>query len=265
MPRARFAAIISLSLTATWLASACIVAPLDSTKTGLPDGAECERKEDCRSHACNHNRLCAHSYCECPGKTCTDGGEASPDCSDGWLCVYYESILHGVGEFFGSDGDPNGGTCRPTCAATCPAHYICGGTFCEPDPDWANPVPSVSWSGDAEGTLSGAGQTTTVKLENGKMVRLSASAESPVDVAIKTYAWTVVGDSGEPQMLEGMGADVVLDSGSYRRAELRVSDADLRSSLVTVTFQVCLGTGAKCGYQGSGCCNECDAAKQFCL
>jgi hypothetical protein len=261
----RLAPTIPATLAAAWLASACIVAPLDSSPAGLPDGAECERAEDCRSHGCNHNRLCAHSACECPGKTCTQGGEASPDCATGWLCVYYESILHGVGEFFGSEGDLNGGTCRPTCKATCPEHYLCGGDFCEADVYWANPLPSVSWSGGAQGTLSGAGQTTSVKLENGKTVSLSASAESPVDVAIKSYQWTVVSDSGDRQMVEGTSLEVVLDSGSYRRAELSVSDADARTSLLTVIFEGCLGSGAQCGYQGSGCCSECDAAKMFCL
>lgn len=254
---------VSVALLA-WLAAACIAAPLGSEKSGLADGARCKHDEDCRSHGCNHNLLCAHSACDCPGETCTDGGEASPDCADGWVCVYYKSVLHDVGEFFGSKGDLNGGTCQPTCAATCPEHYICGGQLCKADNDWPNPVPSVSWSGAVEGNLGGSGHMQTVKLEKGKQVTLTASATSPADIAITRYSWTIVTDSGQREPMEAQTVDVVLD-GSYARAELVVGDADGRTGYLQVTFEGCGGSGAQCGYQGSGCCNGCDADKKFCL
>jgi hypothetical protein len=255
-----------MSALAPWLIAGCIAAPLDDMKSGLPDGAECVHDQDCHSQGCNYNRLCRHSACDCPGKTCTEGGEASPDCASGWLCVYYKSILHGVGEFFGSEGDLNGGTCQPSCkTSACPEHYLCDGEFCKADDYWANPIPSIRWSGDAEGSLNGSTQTQSVPLEKGKHVTLTASAESPVHVAIAKYAWTIVAESGERTAYEGMTVDISLDSGGFRRAELIVSDADARSAQISVSFEACLGAGESCGYQGSGCCNACDADKKFCL
>jgi hypothetical protein len=174
-------------------------------------------------------------------------------------------VLSGVGNFFGVEGDPDGGTCQPTCDPACPEHYHCTGRLCAADPDWADPIPTVSWSGAAEGTLSGAGRTTTVKLERGNTVTLTATAQSPVDVAVTKFAWNIVGDSGERSMLEAMSVDVTLDSDSYRRVELSVGDAEARSAELTVILESCSGPGTACGYQGSGCCNECDAQNKFCL
>jgi hypothetical protein len=254
-----------IACVAISFASACLAAPLGSQKAGLPDGAECEHAEECKSGGCNHNRLCAHSSCDCPGDTCTPGGEVSKDCQQGWLCVYYKSLFNGAASVFGIEGDLNGGTCQVPCVPACPEHYFCTGQFCGADPYWANPVPSVSWSGAAEGTLSGNGQTAQVMLEQGKTVSLTASAVSPVEAALSSFAWTIVDSSGERVMSDGMQVDVTLDSSSFKRAELQVLDADTRAAQISVVYETCLGTGGACGYQGSGCCSACDADRKFCL
>jgi hypothetical protein len=167
--------------------------------------------------------------------------------------------------FFSGDQD-NDGYCQLPCSAGCPDHYACGGQFCEPILGWTDPVPSVTWSGAAEGTLSGKDGSMTVNIEHAKTVSLVASATSPVDSAIKSFDWTLVnGDSGERLMSSGENVDLMIDpGGSYRRAELTVTDAKLRASTMSVVFQSCSGAGEECGYQGSGCCNSCDSATNLC-
>jgi hypothetical protein len=247
--------------------AACVVPAAGEGKSGLPDGAECTQASDCRSGGCNRNRLCAHSLCDCPGDTCTSGGEVSKDCQAGWLCVYYKSLTAPVGEFFGIEGDLDGGYCQIPCSASCPKHYLCGSQdLCVADPDWANPIPSLSWTGGVQGELHGSGQFQNVKLEPGLTVTLSASAESPIHENVTNFAWTIVSSAGDSMTLETQSVDVTLaEADAYRRAELVVSDAALRSAQLSVSFEACLGRGKACGYQGSGCCSTCDADGKLCF
>jgi hypothetical protein len=105
-----------------------------------------------------------------------------------------------------------------------------------------------------------------VKLEPGLTVTLTASAESPVHESVTNFAWTIVGSAGDSMTLESQSVDVTLaETDAFRRAELVVSDAGLRSAQISVSFEACFGQGKACGYQGSGCCNTCDADAKLCL
>jgi hypothetical protein len=250
------------------VAEACIVDPLaDEKPSKLPDGARCESKEDCKSGGCNRNKLCAHSRCDCPGSTCDAAGERSKDCSDGWLCVYYEGIFEDVGVVFGFDRDLDGGACKPLCEGGCPEHYLCtDGRYCTADPYWADPIPSITWSGDSEGNASGRGQNRETALELGKSVTIQAQASSPIGAEIRDFTWTIVSSSGARTMLENTTIDLTLEMDlSYKRAELTVVDADGRGGDLAISFKGCFGPGTTCGYQGSGCCNECNDERTHCL
>lgn len=218
-------------------ASACVIDPLSDEKSGAADGARCNENEDCRSGRCQENKLCAHSLCDCPGDSCAEGGEKSADCSSGWLCVYYSSIIGDIGEVFGVDHDLDAGSCQPLCSAGCPAHYTCqGGTFCAADWYWAHPIPTIRWTGCAEGSLTGREQQTQVSLAVGCEVMLSAEADSPVDMPM-TYEWTLSNWSGETMQVEGKTATFVLgENDSSGRADLRVRDSDSRDGTISVSF-----------------------------
>src|SRR5262245_33527193 len=84
-----------------FLSAACVAAPFSEQRKGKPDGSRCDEDEECVSGACgDYSHLCGHSFCDCPGDTCSKGGEPSPDCSAGWTCVYYETIFGDIGEVF---------------------------------------------------------------------------------------------------------------------------------------------------------------------
>jgi hypothetical protein len=251
-----------------WLAS-CVPAPFGShADDKKADGSRCDVNDECKSGSCGKNsRLCSHSYCDCPGDTCASGGETSPDCSIGWKCVYFETVLGDIGEAFNIDRDRDGGYCRPTCAAGCPEHYVCqDGMFCSPDSHWADPIPSVTWSGAVAGAQGGRNGKAQVQLEQGQTVELNASAESPLGFPLQTFEWTVTYESRSQEQQSGRSISIMLDEKtSYARAELSVRDADYRTGLFTVTFDGCFGAGRTCGYQGSGCCSECDKTNNTCM
>jgi len=250
-----------------WVAGAC-VAPFSDEESGRPDAARCDTAEDCRSGACNHSKLCTHSFCDCPGDTCSAGGEVSRDCNPGWLCVYYESIGGDIGEVFGVERDLNGGSCQAPCSAGCPEHYSCGpgAKYCSMDDFWAYPVPTLRWSGAVTGELSGREKDVQVKVEYGRSVMLDAEASSPVESSIVAYEWTLTSGSQPELKVEGRSATFMLEEiDQYGRAALHVRDSDDRSGAISVGFTGCQGTGKACGYQGSGCCTGCDAAGKSCL
>lgn len=250
------------------LAPACIVAPpfdeLDEKEAGRADGALCSDDTQCGAGICTSSHLCAHSTCNCPGEGCDPQGEPSGDCADGWVCVYYESVFESIGEVFDVEHDMDGGYCQPLCEAGCPEHYSCRGRFCVADQEWVNPRPTVSWTGAVEGTLEGLSHRD-VQVEAGQRVTLTASATSPIDAEIASYQWTIVRGSGEREQIEDTRVEVIAEQGSYVRAELIVSDDEIHSALVSVTFSACNGEGAQCGYEGSGCCAGCDDASNTCL
>jgi hypothetical protein len=259
--RPRYLPLLALLLAS--LSASCAVLPKEDEP--LEDGSHCQDGKACRSGTCTIDELCAPSSCNCTGDACNANGEASSDCDSKWVCVASTSIVEDIGMFFSGDHD-NDGYCQLPCSAGCPEHYACGGQFCEPILGWTDPVPNIAWSGAAEGTLSGKDASTTVNIERAKTVSLVASAKSPVDSAIKSFDWTLVnGDSGERIMSSGDSVDLMIDpGGSYRRAELTVTDTKLRASTMYVVFQSCGSLGEQCGYQGSGCCNSCDSATNLC-
>jgi hypothetical protein len=180
------------------------------------------------------------------------------------LCVLSTNVVEDIGQFFSGDRD-NDGYCQLPCSAGCPEHFACGGEFCAPIPGWADPVPSASWSGAAEGTVTGAGAEMKVPLERDKPVTLTASATSPADAKISTFGWNLVDESGTQTTSTGETVDVTIaPGGSYRRAELTVTDAKMRAGLLYVIFEACSGAGEECGFQGSGCCSSCDDASNSC-
>jgi hypothetical protein len=261
VPRALLASVLSV-------ASACVVAPFGDGHSGSPDGSECDTNDDCRSKTCGYEKLCAHSQCDCPGDSCTEGGETSSDCSKGWLCVYYDSLLGDIGQVFGQDHDYDAGSCQAPCSAGCPEHYVCnpGATFCSADSYWSYPVPTVHWSGAAAGTLSGRDQTTIVPLEIGKPVTLEAEAMSPIGMSIDDFQWTWGNWNGDTMKVTGHTATFMLEETEMAgRVDLQVADPDMRTGNISVQFQGCYGTGHACGWQGSGCCTMCDDKKEFCL
>jgi hypothetical protein len=250
-----------------WFASACVV-PFNDGPSGSPDGARCDVDDDCRSGTCTSMKLCAHSRCDCPGDTCTEGGEVSSDCAKGWRCVYYDSLLEDIGAFFGQERDYDGGLCQVPCTAGCPEHYMCspGGIWCEPDWQWVYPVPTIRWTGAANGMLTGRDQTTNVTLEIGKSVTLTAEATSPLGMSIDDFVWTASDWNGATTQVKGHTTTFMLEEQqSSGRVDLQVMDPDSRTGVISVQFQGCSGTGEMCGWQGSGCCAGCDEKKEFCL
>ena len=163
--------------------------------------------------------------------------------------------------------NPHDGYCQPTCAAGCPEHYLCNndGDYCSPDVEWAYPIPSVTWAGAVTGELRGAGQMTTVVVEGGSTITLTGSAKSPTGAAIVGLDWTTVSSAADYMDFEGSTIETTVPVGSYRRVELRVTDDEARGGLITVVFEACLGAGATCGYNGSGCCGSCDHPSDTCL
>lgn len=253
----------------TLLLCACVPAPFGAgDEDKKSDGTRCDIDAECKSGTCGRNsRLCTHSFCDCPGDTCTRGGEQSPDCSPGWTCVYYETVAGDIGEVFNIDRDTDGGYCRPTCAAGCPEHYTCSdGMFCSVDSSWADPVPRVEWSGGAEGSGGGRNQMTRVALERGQSVQLRASAESPLGLQVQTFEWQLMFGGRRTEMFSEPDVSFTLDEMiSDVRAELAVRDPDYRTGLYTIIFEGCTGAGGVCGYEGSGCCNGCDKPNKTCL
>lgn len=240
----------------------------DAERDGPTDGMECEVDDDCSTGACTQASLCSHSSCRCSGDECGPEGQAVDACREGWVCVDAKSILDPVSEFFGRMPAEDRGYCQPTCDAGCPEHYFCDaeGRFCEPDRSWADPRPTVRWSGAASGEYAGVGQSTTVQVEGGATVTLEGDATSPVDAPVTMLQWNVVSSSGEREEYAGSTLEIPVPADlSYRRVEFTARDEAFRSATVTVVFETCFGPGEVCGYEGSGCCNGCDAQGELCL
>jgi hypothetical protein len=231
------------------------------------DGEVCEVGEDCTTGVCTSSALCSHSACDCPSGHCAEAGEVTSDCLDGWRCVGYDSLFDPVTEFFGGKVNEHNGYCQPACEGGCPDHYLCGsdGEFCEPDSAWAYPVPTVVWSGDASGELSGRDQMTTVVVEEGSTITLSGTGSSPRGDAIVGYSWVTVSGAADYLELEGQTIETTVVSGDYRRVELTITDDAARTGMLTVIFEACYGPGTTCGFEGSGCCSSCDDASNTCL
>jgi hypothetical protein len=258
--RCRLWSIGVLALAA--MSAGCSVLPHEDEK--VADGLHCTEAAQCKSGFCTRDELCAASSCDCPGDSCNANGEHSGDCDNAALCVASTNVVEDIGQFFSGDRD-NDGYCQLPCDAGCPEHFACGGDFCVPIVGWADPVPSARWSGAAEGALTGKGAEQTVPLERGKGVTLTASATSPSDASIASFAWTIVNESGLRTPSNGETVDVTIEpSGSFSRAELTVTDAKMRAGLLYVIFQGCSGAGDECGFQGSGCCNGCNDANNLC-
>src|SRR5690606_3665629 len=118
------------------------------------------------------------------------------------------------------------GYCQPSCAAGCPDHYTCNGELCSADQTWVAPEPTIVWSGDVSGELTGRDQMTTVAVPGGAAITLTGSAESPVGDAITSLAWTTVSASGDYMYFDDATVEttVPLQAGDYRRVELDVID-----------------------------------------
>lgn len=226
------------------------------------DGEVCDTDADCSSGVCASYHLCAHSRCNCPGSTCTSGGEVVDACKEGWLCSDAESIFDGAEEFFGGTPAKDQGYCHLPCTATCPEHYYCNGTSCVPNRDWVDPVVTLSWSGAVSGTAT---HDETIQLAAGSTIHVTASATSPWDVPLEPFAWTIARSTGE--RVDSSGADVgfTLQDESYVRVELTVRDTEFNSANLNVVFESCRAAGTQCGYEGSGCCNGCDRDANVCL
>jgi hypothetical protein len=227
------------------------------------DGSFCAKNADCSSGVCTRARLCAHSGCNCPGDTCSADGEVVPECRPGWVCMDYKSLFDPVVEFFDAEPDQDDGYCQPLCAASCPEHYECRGTQCVADEDWVKPRLSVSWSGAAQGSTQ---SEQTLTLPNGSSLTLSAEATSPLGLALEPFVWTIVdGSSGARDEFNGPSVELSVEGiGSYRRAELTVSDVEAHSSSASVVLQSCRAAGTACGYDGLGCCDGCNRSENVC-
>lgn len=246
--------------SALWT-SACIVPFEEEGEAPQTDGDFCSGDADCNTGICTTSRLCSHSHCTCDGD-CDPAGEVDDECRPGWSCVGYEWILDPVTEFFGGEPNESDGYCTPTCAATCPEHYYCDGSYCSVDSGWVNPVVRVEWSGAVNGSTD-TGLRALV--ERGQSVTLVATATSPIDVPIQSFDWTLVnGDTGERVTASGETVSLLVDT-RYKRAELLVMDAEFHGVALDVIFDTCTGPGGACGYQGSGCCNGCDENTDVCL
>jgi hypothetical protein len=244
-------------------AASCIELP-GGEEERKGDGARCKADDECRSGTCTTAEMCAHSSCECGGNTCEAGGEPARQCGDGWVCTDAEGLFDGVQEFFGGEPREDKGYCHPLCSEGCPEHYTCDGTLCVMDTTWNEPVPSVTWSGAVSGEAAGKGASAEVQLEFGKTVKLVATATSPSGRAVESFTWMYVG--GVSETIEGPELEVtLLETDSWRRADLYVADDQARSSMLSVVFTGCLGQGATCGYDGSGCCGGCDRTANTCL
>jgi hypothetical protein len=243
------------------LVGGCFVAGEDPEPRNN-DGEVCAEDADCSSGICASYRLCAHTRCNCSGSTCSEGGEVVEVCKEGWLCSDADSIFDGVEEFFGGTPAMDQGYCHLPCDMTCPEHYYCNGTSCVPNRDWVDPVVTVSWSGAIVGSAT---HDQTVQLEAGKSMSVTASATSPLEIPLEPFAWTVVRSSGERAESVGDAVEFTLLDEAYVRVELIVRDTEFNSVSVHVAFESCLGAGTQCGYQGSGCCKECDRDANVCL
>lgn len=258
-------------VVAAWVMPACLVPGLEDPfaedePSGATDGAECDSDDDCKSGSClMRTRLCAPSFCNCPGEDCPAGGAPSKDCSDNAVCVYYEDIFESAGEIFDIEHDMNGGYCRPLCSKGCPEHFVCSdGTYCTADTDWAAPSATVSWSGPVTGTFTGRYQTTMVNVEYDQPITVVGSGESPLGRSV-TMSW-MVHSARELTTPVGDSVTVMVEAGfNSARVELLVNDGDGRSSMATVIFGGCTGVGDACGYEGGGCCNGCDRDSNTCL
>lgn len=234
----------------------------EEEKLANNDGEVCAGDSDCSSGICTSYHLCAHSRCNCPGSSCSPGGEVVDVCKEGWLCSDAASIFDGVEEFFGGTPAKDQGYCHLPCSTTCPEHYYCNGTTCVPNRDWVDPVATLSWSGAITGSAS---HDEKVQLEAGKTVAVTASATSPWDIPLEPFAWTIARSTGERVESTGPGVEFTLEDESYVRVELIARDTEFNSASLHVVFESCLGQGTQCGYEGSGCCNGCNRDANVCL
>ena len=231
------------------------------------DGDFCTEDDDCSTGVCTTYGLCSHTHCTCPGDACAEDGTTVDACRDGWVCVDKDSIFDPVTEFFGGEASERRGLCQAPCDEGCPEHYSCDleGVFCRPDTAWADPVPTLRWTGAATGEISGAGAMMEVVVEGGSRIVLEGSATSPADAPIEALTWTVVSPGASEEQLDGDEIEVVVPPASgYSRVELMATDDRQRRSVVTVVFDACLGAGETCGYGGAGCCEECEAVSNTC-
>ena len=207
------------------------------------DAEPCQAGTDCKSGICTSDGLCGASSCDCPGHDCAAKGSRSNDCDARQVCVVSTSIVEDVGMFFSDDSD-NDGYCRFPCSAACPEHYSCaaGADFCVLEQGWADPVPTISWRGAADGSVSGADQTATVAIERGQAVSLTGSGTSPIGAPL-SFAWQLVDASGHTEQASQATLEVTLD-GDFRRAELTVSDDRHHASVVYAVFEDCAVTAA---------------------
>jgi hypothetical protein len=227
------------------------------------DAEPCETREDCKSGICTGDNLCGASSCDCPGHDCAAKGSRSNDCDARQVCVVSTSIVEDLGMFFSNDSD-NDGYCQFPCSGGCPAHYHCdpSADFCVSELGWADPIVTLRWHGDAEGSVSGTGQSLTVPLERGQMVSLEASAHSPIDARL-SFAWQLIDESGNTEQTTGVSLDVTL-TGEFERAELTVKDDKQHASAIYVMFQACMGAGTACDAFNMSCCGTCNAATGTC-
>lgn len=218
----------------------CNVLAEDSKRS---DAEPCEARDDCKSGICTGDNLCGASSCDCPGHDCAEKGSRSNDCDARQVCAVSTSIVEDIGMFFSNDSD-NDGYCQFPCSAPCPAHYSCktGGDFCVMDLGWADPVPTISWRGAVEGSVTGADQSATVALARGRTVSLEGSATSPIGAAL-SYRWQLVDESGRTEQATGPSVELTLD-GEFRRAELTVTDDELHGSVIYAVFEDCAATAS---------------------
>jgi hypothetical protein len=235
------------------------------------DGEVCEVDDDCSTGVCTSYALCSHTGCDCPSGNCAEAGEVTSECLDGWRCVSVDSIFDPVTEpiteFFGGKVDEHSGYCQPVCEGGCPDHYVCDGdgVFCSPDEAWVYPVPTVVWSGDAAGELSGRDQTLTVMVEEGSTITLTGTGSSPRG-EIVGYSWETVSSAADFMNFEGQTIETTVPPGDFRRVDFTITDDAARTGMLSVTFEACLGPGATCLFEGSGCCSDsCDDASNTCL
>lgn len=163
--------------------------------SGLPDGSICRKDEDCRSTHCR-TYLCSGSKCM------FSKSDKQSDCDDGWECMLFQDS----DIFFSSSGF----SCALPCP-TCPERYQClfQEKNCSPNPDWANPIVTVTPS--------------SVRVTTGESVRLHASAVSPAGEDIEfTYKWSIMSETA-------MGPDLSR-SFDTRASFAAVVEATLRTA-----------------------------------
>lgn len=202
------------------LAPACLLPGLRDDDDDLrPDGAPCEKQDDCKSGACIHDL--------CRG---TAGCKGDDDCSPGWKCVH----VPGSSGLFSSTSAHD--ECKYPCGGTCPEHHVCSeyDDYCRPDPTWSAPRITVTPS-EKQYVVPG----TTVKVH--------AEATSPVGETDLTFQWTTDDARGETIFTPGKDAELTAHSGPGEwRATVTVTDRKNRRNSANVILHACGNAGAGC-------------------